>query len=220
VIRVNSQLYCTVNKMDHAARLPRTDPDERRDHIIRVARAAFLEDGYAATSMNSIANRVGGSKATLYYYFPSKEELFAAAFTERTRELEQVLFDDEMEKLPLREALTILGERAVRWALHDDSVATFRLITAEAGRFPELGPLYFLAGPNKGKQLLADFIARAVQRGQVKPGSTMTMAITFVHVCLGELQHRKLWNLGEPTGKEIEASVANGVNVFVAAYGM
>ena len=204
--------------MDSAARLPRTDPDERREHILREARAAFLEDGYAATSMNGIAGKVGGSKATLYYYFPTKEKLFTAAFTERTRDLEQVLFDENLETLPIREALTILAKRAVRWALHDDSVATFRLVTAEAARFPEIGPAYYVAGPLMGKQLLADFFGRAAQRGQIKPGSTMTMAITFVHVCLGELQHRKLWNLGEPTDREIDASVANGVAVFLAAF--
>jgi AcrR family transcriptional regulator len=206
--------------MDAApTRLPRTDRDERRDHIIRVAQAAFLANGFAATSMNGIAAKVGGSKATLYYYFPSKEELFVAAFTERTRALEEVLFDDALEKLPIRKALTILGGRAVRWALRDDSLAIFRLVAAESARFPELGPAYYLAGPHKGKQLLADFFGRAIQRGQLKPGATMTMAITFVHMCLGELQHRKLWNLGEPTAKEIDASVENGVAVFLAGYG-
>ena len=39
---------------------------------------AFLAEGYAETSMSSVAAKVGGSKATLYNYFKSKEELFAA----------------------------------------------------------------------------------------------------------------------------------------------
>jgi hypothetical protein len=33
------------------------------------------------------------------------------------------------------------------------------------------------------------------------------------------LHHRKLWNIADPTDKEIETSVANAVNVFLAAYG-
>jgi len=217
--KCQQKLYWSVSMDSAAARLPRTDPDERRDHILRAARGAFLEDGFAATSMNGIANLVGGSKATLYYYFPTKEKLFTAAFTERTRDLDRVLFDEELEKKPIREALTILATRAVQWALNDDSVAIFRLITAESARFPEIGPAYYVAGPLVGKQLLAEFFGRAAQRGQIKPGSTMTMAITFIHACLGELQHRKLWNLGEPTGKEIDASVNNGVDVILAAYG-
>ena len=47
-------------------RMPaRPDRDERREAILKVARAAFLSDGYAATSMSAIAAKVGGSKATL-----------------------------------------------------------------------------------------------------------------------------------------------------------
>ena len=37
-----------------------------------------MAEGYGATSMSTIAARVGGSKATLYHYFKSKEELFDA----------------------------------------------------------------------------------------------------------------------------------------------
>ena len=40
-----------------ASRLPRSDRDERRETILQIAHAAFLEDGYAATSMSSIAAR-------------------------------------------------------------------------------------------------------------------------------------------------------------------
>ena len=40
--------------------------------MLDIARAAFLREGYAAASMSEIAAKVGGSKATLYSYFPSK----------------------------------------------------------------------------------------------------------------------------------------------------
>ena len=59
-------------------RLRRATPCERRDHILAVAATAFAEEGYGATSMSAVASRLGGSKATLYKYFASKTELFAA----------------------------------------------------------------------------------------------------------------------------------------------
>src|SRR6204780_5843981 len=52
--------------------------DERREHILKVAREVFFEYGYSAASMSQIAARLGGSKGTLYNYFKSKEELFEA----------------------------------------------------------------------------------------------------------------------------------------------
>ena len=53
--------------------------DQAREAIILdVARDCFLAEGYAATSMSTIAARLGGSKGTLYNYFKNKEDLFAA----------------------------------------------------------------------------------------------------------------------------------------------
>ena len=69
--------------MDIKCRLPRTSPIDRRDHIIAVAAPVFAEDGYGASSMSSIAARLGGSKATLYKYFPSKQHLFEAVMENR-----------------------------------------------------------------------------------------------------------------------------------------
>ena len=202
-----------------ASRLPRSDRDERRETILQIAHAAFLEDGYAATSMSSIAAKVGGSKATLYNYFSSKEELFSAVIAERCRDFQEMLYDADLDNQDFRKALTFLGEEAVRWMLRDDSIATYRLITAEAGRFPELGRAFYLAGPQKGKEMLAEFFGRAAEKGHLTPGYMLGMAIHFMTLCKGELQHRKLWSIDEPSEKDIETTVANAVNVFLAAYG-
>ena len=44
----------------------------RRDTIIEAAIQLFEEAGYEGASMSELARRLGGSKATLYGYFPSK----------------------------------------------------------------------------------------------------------------------------------------------------
>ncbi len=54
----------------------RTLSEERRQAIITAAAAVFQEQGYERTSMSEVARRAGGSKATLYNYFTSKEALF------------------------------------------------------------------------------------------------------------------------------------------------
>lgn len=202
-----------------ASRLPRSDRDERRETILKIAHAAFLEDGYAATSMSSIAAKVGGSKATLYNYFSSKEELFSAVIEERCRDFQEMLYDADLDSQDFRKALTFLGTEAVRWMLRDDSIATYRLITAESGRFPELGRAFYLAGPQRGKEMLAEFFGRAAEKGHLKPGYMTGLAVHFMTLCKGELQHRKLWNIDTPTDKDIETTVATAVNVFLAAYG-
>lgn len=199
---------------------PRPERDEKREHILKVAYAAFLEEGYAATSMSGIAARVGGSKATLYNYFSSKEQLFAAVIDEKCRDFQGLFLEVDVETADFRQVLTQLGERLLHMMLRDDSIATFRLITAESARFPELGRAFYRSGRQRGKQMLADFFARAQKAGKLRVGNPHDMAVLFVESCKGELVLLKAWNVNpKPTEKEIKANIATAVTVFLAAYG-
>ena len=50
--------------------------DERRNEILSAATACFLGFGFSGTSLANIARSASMSKATLYRYFSSKEEIF------------------------------------------------------------------------------------------------------------------------------------------------
>ena len=50
----------------------------RRETIIEAASALFARNGYDGTSMRDIAAESGILAGSLYYYFASKEEMFAA----------------------------------------------------------------------------------------------------------------------------------------------
>ena len=58
------------------------DGFSRRRQIIREATTLFLEKGYAATSMSTLAKACGIQKASLYHHFPTKEALFVACATD------------------------------------------------------------------------------------------------------------------------------------------
>jgi AcrR family transcriptional regulator len=49
-----------------------------REHILEVAKNAFLESGFERTSMDTIAARAQTSKRSLYAHFPTKAALFLA----------------------------------------------------------------------------------------------------------------------------------------------
>lgn len=204
----------------NAARV-KPERDEKREHILKEAYAAFLGEGYAATSMSNIAARVGGSKATLYNYFSSKEELFAAVIDEKCRDFQGMFLEMDVETADFGKVLTQLGERMLHMMLRDDSIATFRLITAESSRFPELGRAFYQSGRQRGKQMLADFFARAQRAGKLRLGNPRDMAVLFIEACKGELVLLKAWNVNpKPSEKEIKATIATAVTVFLAAYGV
>lgn len=50
----------------------------RRDHIIEIAEEAFIEHGFDDAKVDQIAFDAGYTKATIYNYFESKDDLYAA----------------------------------------------------------------------------------------------------------------------------------------------
>ena len=72
----------------------RLDRDARREAILDVAQDVFLEEGFAAGSMSTIAGRLGGSKGTLYNYFRNKDELFEAFVQRRCFWHEAAIFGE------------------------------------------------------------------------------------------------------------------------------
>ena len=69
-------------------RVPRA---ERERQIVDAAVAVFGERGYAATSMDAVAERVGVTKPVLYTHFGSKEGLLLAAIARARAELLEVV---------------------------------------------------------------------------------------------------------------------------------
>ncbi|MEC4816970.1 MAG: TetR/AcrR family transcriptional regulator [Scytonema sp. PMC 1069.18] len=68
-----------------------------RDRILDVVESLFRERGYTAVTMRDIAKAVGMRQASLYYHFPSKEELFVSV-RERMFERHRVGLQNAIEQ--------------------------------------------------------------------------------------------------------------------------
>ncbi|MDP4172502.1 MAG: TetR/AcrR family transcriptional regulator [Bacteroidota bacterium] len=66
---------------------------EREKQILRAARNIFAQYGFAKTTMEDISAEVEMGKASLYYYFPTKESLFESVISQER--------DEFMEKIGL-----------------------------------------------------------------------------------------------------------------------
>ena len=192
---------------------------DRRDAIIQVARRSFLENGYAATTMSSIAADLGGSKGTLWSYFPSKEELFAAVLRDATEayhaELAQLLNPGgELEPTLQRFSTDLL-----RKMTSPEAIALHRLVAAEASRFPEMGKIFFELAPNHTRSLLAHFLERGMKRGKLRRADAELAARTLVMLTLSGCHQQMIWGqTGRPTPQQVKADVAFAVDCFLRAY--
>jgi len=195
-------------------------PDERRTAILDIAREAFLQDGYSGTSMSRIAVLVGGSKATLYSYFPSKKDLFVAVVDRETTRLYDEIFHIEPVRGEAEAVVAGVVKRCLEGLLSDTIVAGYRLIIAEAGRFPEIGKTAYDLAVRRGLERIAQYFRKAREAGVLRDCDPREAADSFLDLAAGNLHTQRLWNAVEKLdASALEAEARRITAVFLAAYG-
>jgi AcrR family transcriptional regulator len=79
-----------------------------RDEILQAAGTLMHEKGYAAMSMDELANQVGISKPTLYSHFTTKEELVVATVSYWFDRVTEAVTADATPRSPLQQLAFIL----------------------------------------------------------------------------------------------------------------
>lgn len=186
-----------------------------------MAAAAFLAEGYQGASMSRIAARLGGSKGTLYRYFPSKEALFDAHVRRYCAAQAEAMFALLAAGDSVEAALTAFGRGFLAFVVSDLHLRNFRLITAEAERSPVIGRAFYEAGPLNGVRRLADFLEQAANAGRLR----LDRPLEHAHAFIGLVQNRMLKArlccvMDEPSPEEVDREVAGAVQTFLAAYGV
>lgn len=87
----------------------RSRTDAKKNEIVRIATELFDKFGYERTTMSAVAASVGGSKATLYSYFASKEELLRAVLEREANAETDRLMHEFLSESDLRSGLIRLG---------------------------------------------------------------------------------------------------------------
>ncbi len=193
--------------------------DVRRDHILDVARACFLAEGYAATSMSTIAARLGGSKGTLYNYFRSKEELFQAVMQRQCSAMAETLFDIEHEEGSLRARLEHYARSFLKLLLEPNAMALNRLVVGESERFPEIGRGFYQLGPRVVMTRMAAVLEELMDQGGLRRADPLVAAQQFKDLAISGVYQPRLWNAIEPLDEAaVERQVANAVDTFLRAY--
>ncbi|MDQ2682539.1 MAG: TetR/AcrR family transcriptional regulator [Chloroflexota bacterium] len=74
-------------------RIDTTGRGDGRERILDEARNQFLTKGYAATSMQEIADAVGMTKPALYYHFRDKQDLLVAVLGREMAEGQRAFYE-------------------------------------------------------------------------------------------------------------------------------
>ena len=193
----------------------------RRAAILEAASQLFQECGYEGASMNALASRLGGSKATLYRYFPSKEVLFDAVVrSSSTSHLSKAVEDLQASvgaETQLEASLLRFGETILQVMSDSTSaLAVYRMVVAEAGR-SEVGELFYEAGPRECIAGLSVLLKKAMDCGKLRASDPQILALYFLGLVSAETEIRLYQRDPPPLSLEqIRAIVGRAVDMFLA----
>ncbi len=192
---------------------------EKRAQIMAGAIEVFASDGYEGASMSRIAQVAGVSKGTLYNYFDSKADLFAAYVNEVCDLKISALFGFIDAHTDPAEALRDIGRQMIGLMLSAPSLTMYRVVMSEAAKFPELARLFFDAGPAHAIRSMAEWLAKESRKGSLAVSDPEFAAEQFFALCQTRIALRRRLNLLETVdGGELERVVDASVDMFLRTY--
>jgi AcrR family transcriptional regulator len=176
----------------------------KRAAILEGARAVFMREGFALGSMDAVAAEAGVGKQTIYRHFRSKEALVEA--------LVEAMCAPEVVRPPAKPLPAVRRLRELLLAFvtgvtSPDSIRLYRAIVAEADRMPDLGRLFWEAGPRQVRVAIAQLWAEE-HDAETAP----VVAEQLVQLALGDAYQELVLGTGSPKPEvfahQIDAALA------------
>lgn len=198
--------------------MARVRTDEKRCEIIQIAAELFEKFGYDRCSMAALSERLGGSKATLYGYFPSKEELLRAVLdfqvgTDADRIMREFPMSDD-----LRESLVQLGIAYLNKRTSSLPLANIKMICAQpAGS--TMGRDFYENMIQPAFDRLAVKIEMLMDQGRLKQADPHVAAMHWKGLCDWDLFEKRLMGVIDgPDPKQNKKISALAADAFLKLY--
>ena len=197
----------------------RTNSQDKHEAILQSAVKLFLNNGYANTSMDAIAQLAGVTKQTVYGHFQNKESLF----TSMVQHLCQTYTPRALSLSKHKKPETMLQEFGINFLTlitSREGLSVTRLVIAEAERYPLLAQLYYERGTLQLTRSLADALEQFNRKGVTHIDNTMSAASYFFALLKSRYHLRMMLSIKpEPKPKDKIAHVEEAVTVFMRIYG-
>jgi TetR/AcrR family transcriptional repressor of mexJK operon len=181
--------------------------NQKQATIVQAALELFLEQGYAATSMDAVASEAGVTKQTVYRYYPSKEDLFTAVMKKiRADEPPPYAFGEA----DLDTELSNFGRDLLAFHLTPAALGVYRMMLSEGGQESLLTP-FMQAGPNRVMKPLKAFLQKRCPELE----ELAFYAQMFASMVLVPRNHLIMQGRGRITRAEQEAHVNKVVRLFL-----
>jgi len=210
--------------------IPQTKPQgpgrpkdmEKRAAILEAAKALFIRNAFAGTSMDAVAAEAGVSKLTVYSHFGDKDNLFREVIRARIQDLMPEDTYQYVAEEDIRVTLERIALHHVRLDCDVQNVGTFRAILSDCRQGnPRYGKLLWEEGPDRTNGLMKRLLQQAVDDGKLDIPNPARAAGQFIALIKGELMLRRMFGCDECAhayAAELEQTARDGVDMFLRAY--
>ena len=195
----------------------RVKTDAKRREIVATAWEVFRAKGFEGASMSDVADRFGGSKATLYRYYSSKEELFAAALEEALKAQHDDAYQRITRDADLRERLLEFADTYLKFRLTPEMIGVHRLMIASAER-SDLSAVLRARFIDPNWRRFADAIEREMAAGRLRKADPYLTSIHFRGLVEADVLERRMNGERLVTNAQVDTAVEQGVEAFLRAY--
>jgi len=195
----------------------RVKTDVKRREIVAMAWEVFRAKGFEGASMSDVADRFGGSKATLYRYYSSKEELFAAALEEALAEQNDDAYQRLSREGDLRARLLEFAETYLKFRLTPEMIGVHRLMIASAER-SDLSAVLRAEFIDPNWRRFGVVLEREMTAGRLRKSDPYLASIHFRGLVEADVLERRLNGERLVTNAQVETAVNEGVAAFLRAY--
>ncbi|MDR2000161.1 MAG: TetR/AcrR family transcriptional regulator [Zoogloeaceae bacterium] len=182
--------------------------------LVEAAAQEFGRDGFRGASVDRIAAAAGVAKQTLYNHFPSKEALFEETIRCHVRDIVVELGDAQGG---IRERLLAFGDTFRQRLLSQGGLEWYRMMVGELSRMPELGGMVWHQGILATQRHLADFLAAAMTRGELRHDDPAFAAEMLCSMLINSDRTRGLL-ADDPVSPADPQRVSSIINCFLRAY--
>jgi AcrR family transcriptional regulator len=193
--------------------------DVKRQAILDTAYRLFRTQGFETTSISEITAQVGGSKATIYSHFPSKEALFVESMTAAVEDyITGAVAKLDASSTDPGAALRELGTNILSFGSSPDMVAVRRLIIAEASR-SGIGKLFY-AKIAALRTHIADLLSKFMASGALRSDDAIFAASQLRALLEVEVLEPLLLQVREGSldKEEIALAADRAIATFLRAY--
>lgn len=149
---------------------PKNPPPDRRHEILEAALRVFAEKGYSAATNAEIAREAGVTAAALYYYFPSKADMFKAAITERQGVMMPNMehLAENLWEMPPAMVVPFIVRQMVSFMTEERTEAVLRIVLSEGPRNPEVVQIWMDTALGVMAPILLGYLQHQMELGRIR----------------------------------------------------